>query len=351
LEKFEMKKTLVAIAALVAATGAMAEANITGMVQVGTSNNTTTTAGAASKTVSLDDSNGNTGINIGVSEDLGNGMTAIANIGIQTGIAGSTTTQGTTGQVLPTNGVYQTYAGLTGSFGTIKGGTLHTPHFLAVAAGDAGGGYLMGNAVANNSQHQSGTLGGTGLLLANSFSYTLPTFVEGLSLKYQGVLGEATTSLSGTKYYAADYAAGAVTAGVAYSTYKYSATYNDLSTSYYATYNFGPATLKALFNTASTGGLATVNSSSLGVNVPMGALTFMYNYSMSDGLVYSTSSTAARTVSAQDVTNNVLAASYTLSKRTSVTVANMSQTGYNGAYSAASNSKVNTTNIILLHSF
>jgi predicted porin len=315
------------------------------MIQVGTDNDITTTAGAAVKTLSLNDSNGNTGINIGVSEDLGNGVTAIGNIGIQTGIAGSTSSS------TPTNGVSQTFVGLTGDFGTIKAGSLHQVHFLTIAAGDAGGGYLVGNAVANNSQHQSGTVGGTALIQANSFSYTLPTFVEGLSLKYVGILGESSTSLYGTKSYAADYAAGALTAGVAYSTYKYSATYNDLSTSYYATYNFGPATIKALFNTAATGGLATVNSSSLGVNVPMGAMTFMYNYSMSDGLVYSTASGGARTVSATDVTANFIGAKYAFSKRTTGYVANYNQTGYNGAYSSATNSKSNTTRFILMHAF
>lgn len=340
-----MKKTLVAIAAVAAVTGAMAEATITGSIQAGTNQTSYVTSGAASvNSLTLEDSNGNTVVNIGVSEDLGDGVKFTGNISIETGLLGSTST------TLQTNGVNETYAGLSGGFGGIKVGALQTPHFLAIANGDAGGGLLISNIVYSNNTHQGGTIGSNVLLQAKSFQYVLPTFVDGLSLKYQIGLGAQTDNTSDAQYYAADYKSGGLAAGLVYSTYKQTATTSDIATTYHASYNFGPATLKALWGTAQTNGAATVTSTSIGFNVPMGAATFMYNHGSSDGRVKNATNTAT-SVAAIDQSGDFVGVSYSLSKRTTVYAAFYKETGNdaNGTYTADSN--WNTTRFILIHSF
>ena len=76
-----MKKTLVAIAALAAATGAMAEVTISGTVDLGYTNTTlTSAAGASSVRGGVNNGiNGQDALNFGVSEQLDNGLTAYAN--------------------------------------------------------------------------------------------------------------------------------------------------------------------------------------------------------------------------------------------------------------------------------
>ena len=345
-----MKKTLVAIAAVVATTGAMAEATITGSIQAGTNQTSSiTTGGAASNALYVGDANGNTALQIGVSEDLGDGMKVFGNIGIELDNGGST------GSNYGNHGVNETYLALSGAFGTLKTGALQTPQFLVIANGDAGGGYLVGNTVASLTQHQGGTVGSTTLIQANSFQYTLPTIVEGLSLKYQTALGELTTDLSGSQHYAADFKSGGLTAGVAYSNYKYTAALEDTATAYYATYNFGPATLKTLFGTANTGGASTVSGSSVGVSVPMGAATFMYNHGTSNGVVLNgVAGATARTVSTVGQSGDFLGMSYSLSKRTTAFAVYYKESGNNGsgtAYTADSSSSWNTTRFIVIHSF
>ena len=345
-----MKKTLVALAAVAAVTGAMAQATITGSVQAGTNQKSSVTSGgAASNTLTVGDDNGNTALQIGVSEDLGDGLTASANIGIELGMGGSTGTN------YQNAGVNQTYLGLSGGFGSLKIGALQTPQFLVIANGDAGGGYLVGNTVASLTQHQGGAIGSTNLIQANSIQYVLPTFVDGLSLKYQTALGELATDLNGSQHFAADFKSGALTAGVAYSTYKYTAALEDTATAYYATYNFGPATLKALFGSANTDGASTVNGTSVGIAVPMGAATFMYNHGTSNGVVLNgVAGASARTVSTVGQAGDFVGMSYSLSKRTTAFAVYYKETGNNNsgtAYTASSTSSWNTTKFIVIHAF
>jgi predicted porin len=345
LEKIEMKKTLVAIAAMAAVTGAMAQATITGTLQVGTNRATTTTAGASTTKTSIDDSNGNTGVNVGVNDDLGNGMKFIGNIGLQVGINGS---NGAT----TTGGVYETYGGLSGAFGTAKLGALQTPQFLAVVNGDAAG-YLISNPVANIIQHQGGSVGSTTLLQSNSFQYVLPKFVDGLTLKYQNAMGEQVTGINGTSHYAADFTAGGFSAGYAYSTYKYTQTQNDTAQSVSGSYNFGPAKVVALWGQANSAGSAGVSGSSVGIVVPVGALSLMYNYGTTNGIITNgTGDTAtARVVTTQKQSGSFAGASYSLSKRTTAYAAYYTESGNNGAGTVGSSSKFNTTRLMVIHSF
>ena len=77
-----MKKTLVAVAAMVAVTGAMAQATISGMIDGAYTTNRSTTSGGVSTTANSVTSAGagQSQITFATSEDLGGGMKAIANI-------------------------------------------------------------------------------------------------------------------------------------------------------------------------------------------------------------------------------------------------------------------------------
>jgi len=348
LEKFEMKKTLVAIAAVVATTGAMAEATITGSIQAGTNQlSTTTSGGSAAKTLTIGDDNGNTVVNFGVSEDLGDGLHFTGNISIETGLLGSTST------ALQSHGVNETYAAVTGAFGGIKVGALQTPTFQAAAAGDAGGGLLVNNIVYANNNHQGTTYGTGAGMLAQSFQYTLPKFVDGLTLKYHTALGGESDSTAGSQWLAADYASGAFTAGIANSEYKYSTTATDKTSTVYATYNFGVATVKAMWGTAQTNGYNDVNSTSIGFSVPMGAATLMYSHSSSNGSVYNETSADNRTVVSTNQTGDFLGVSYAFSKRTTAYAVYYKESGNDAGSTKIvdDSSSWNTVKFILIHSF
>ena len=315
----------------------MAEATITGSVQAGSNQLSTTTSGSSAvNTLTFEDSNGNTVFNIGDTEDLGGGMMFKGNIAVETGLSS---------QSFGANGVNETYASLTGGFGGIKVGALQTPQFLALAAGDAGGGLLISNVLVNNT-HQ-GASGALVLLQSKSFQYTTPTFVDGLSLKYQLGAGAAANNVDDANHFAGDYKAGALAVGIAYSTYKAAASTTDKATTYYATYDFGVAKLQAMWGKAETSGSSDVNSTSIGFQVPMGAATFMYNHGSSDGAVYST-----RSVSDVDQAGDFIGVSYALSKRTTAYAAYYKATGNNAAgTSLVSDSTWNTTRFIVIHSF
>ena len=351
-----MKKTLVALASVVAVTGAMAEATITGSIQVGTNRTHTYTNGTtASNSLTLGDDNGNTALNFGVSEDLGSGLKAMGNIALDVGNASATST------ALGSGSVGETYLGVSGGFGTIKAGALQTPQFLAVAAGDGGGGYLVANLVGTNNTRQGGTIGSLTLLQAQSVQYTLPTFMEGLSLKYQSALG-SDIDMYGSNHYAADYKSGPLAVGVAYSTYKYGTTdATDKATTYYATYDFGPVTLKALMGKATFDGQGDVSSGSIGVAIPVGAFTIMYNHATSDSLVYNKANTAPaaadlRTVSNEGQAADFIGVSYAFSKRTTAYAVYYKETGNDSINAAAgtnfgSDKYWSTAKFIVIHSF
>jgi len=330
----------------------MAEATLTGSVQIGTNQTSYSKAGASNvNSLTVEDSNGNTVFNIGDTEDLGGGLMFKGNIAVETGLFSTALTQA--------NGVNETYGSLTGGFGGIKVGALQTPQFQAIAAGDAAG-LLISNLVYTNNTHQGGTIGSNVLLQTKSVQYTTPTFVDGLSLKYQLGVGAQTDSTSDANHFAGDYKAGAFAAGIAYSTYKQSASATDSATTYYATYDMGAAKLQALWGSAATSGSATVNSTSIGFTVPMGAATFMYNHSSSYGRVYNavitsgTASVAASAVSAISQAGDLIGVSYALSKRTTAYAAYYRETGNDGtgfANGLTTDSNWSTARFIVIHAF
>jgi len=345
-----MKKTLVAIAAVVATTGAMAEATISGLFQIGLNQATSTTTGVATNTTSMDDSNANTGVNFKINEDLGDGMQFNAQIGVFTGI------NGVSGAVTG----YETFGGLSGDFGSFRAGTFGSPQFVAITKGDAGGGYLINNQVADITQHQGGVIGSTTLFANNQIQYTLPQFVSGLTLQYTNKLGEVAGSTAGTTdYYSADYTSGPLNVGYVYSSYKPTTALTDTVSNIYGSYNAGPAKLYFMSANAAVDGTSSVKATSVGVTVPFGAFTGMYNRSNTNGAIVNATGTVLRTVNAQDLTGTFFGVSYGFSKRTTVFLANYKTEGSNGAESSvtATSSTLNgtssnaTTRLILIHAF
>ena len=167
-----MKKTLVAVAAMAAVTGAMAQASITGFIDSAyTTIKSTTSAGVASSTSSLASSGaGQSQITFSASEDLGNGMKAMANIRVApspfTGAIGQDVSE----------------VGVSGAFGTVLLNRDYGIDFALHGAADASGWTSAATGVVHN------TTGGTG----NGVAYVLPTFVPGLGVVLaRGVAGGA----------------------------------------------------------------------------------------------------------------------------------------------------------------
>jgi predicted porin len=257
LENFEMKKTLVAVAALVA-TGAFAQVSITGLLE------STYNLNGAKKGMQPG-LNGNSEFRLGGSEDLGNGMKAnFLHSFVQNHNVGGTPAS------------YQSFVGLSGDFGTVRLGQVWAPITLVGFTHDAmGGAAVSGNLVADVVQN------------SNSITYDSPSFA-GVSLSVQGSNQTAATESTG---YSLSYAAGGFSAG-------------------YGSHTLGTAKARTLMGASYDFGMAKVFVSSLtqsgatdatgyGVSVPMGAAT----------LIASASSKGT-------ADNYTLVAKYNLSKRT-----------------------------------
>jgi predicted porin len=303
-----MKKTLVAVAAMAAVTGAMAQAAITGNIDQALVN---TKYGDAAKVSAFQGSGFGNGtladsfLTFSGAEDLGGGLKASFKIEPRLDLNAAAHTM--------TN--REAYLGLAGGFGDIKIGANYTPIFLMVAAGsDVGGvsnamGWLPATA---------GTItigGGTSNIL-----YTLPSFATGLNVQYMLKKGGADSvgnDVPTTYTYtangavdtvtggrgrgdgtglAASYNVGALTAGFGTETTKNtrmgfvdnlsnyqvvaeaSATQSKKNTAMSLAYNAGFANLTYL-NAKAALGTGTIKTNTYAISVPLGATTI--NYSMS----------------------------------------------------------------------
>jgi len=301
LENFEMKKTLVAVAAMAAFSGAYAEVTISGLLDAAiTVDGTNSTLGVGP--------NGGSEFTLGMTEDLGNGLKAIgAFTVIGDVLTGSSDNFAT----------YNSFVGLSGEFGSVKLGSQWSPIFLASTISDASGRWGSAN-LANPTELQT----------ANSITYTSPA-ISGFSLSFQRELGVAGTPAAGaaafintgsgtTQAYSLNYSAGGFTAAYATGTNSVNlavAGSDATKTSLFAAnYNFGMATVHYgnLTTDAAANG-TNVKSNSIGVSAPIGAVTLSAIFS-SDG-----------TDSAQNYQGV-----YALSKRTAMYV-NNGKTGANAA--------------------
>ncbi len=170
-----MKKTLVAVAALAAATGAMAQVTISGFIDQAYNTVRSTNADGASSTVRSIGHNaiGQDSIGFAVSEDLGNGITAFGAVNL----IANTTTGNDAVKLDNGSGV-----GVKGAFGTFGFGQGYSLVWKTTFASDASG---FGGGIGNVHGVGAGAVGGNGI------GYTLPEFFPGLSVSLEAAQGEA----------------------------------------------------------------------------------------------------------------------------------------------------------------
>jgi len=257
-----MKKTLVAIAAVAAVTGAMADATITGIMEASIANTSTGLAMGAG-------TNGGSEFTIGASEDVGDGMKVFGQTTFvynpnNTGLvysSGTTTGSGSTATTASgSTSSYQNWVGISGDFGSVKVGQFWSNTFLTSTVGDPVGRSAFSNYLA----------GGAILQVANAVNYTSPTF-SGVTINYQKSM-DKTVDANQYSSYSIGYSNGPLNASFASGTRGVSSS-NTLENLFAANYNLGMATVYISSTNSTTTGSSAVSTTGFGVAVPFGAAT------------------------------------------------------------------------------
>jgi len=367
-----MKKTLVAIAALASVTAfAQTTATITGIFDTSYASQKTIFGDAAVRSFNslLNSQQGTSQINFALSEDLGGGLKAIANleqdfnatsktdaanIGASTNtVAGNKSTLGG-----------QTFVGLEGGFGTLKLGAQNTPS-LAVAAGRTPFGTKLGSGFSDGTSAGLGLQGLGHVRESNSVEYSTPV-VSGFQLR-ANFTGATAAFLATNRNDAAiavanakrdvgiSYVNGPVSAMIV--NYKQNEKYNQVHG--FVSYAAGDATVSYGFSNdsrlsaigatagdaAAAGQIAlvigTLASTNVAATYKMGATTWMANYTKLDD----------KGTTNYDGKITAVGAKYDLSKRTSAYARYVKQTVSN-TNSQAVQAKEQTTKLFgLMHSF
>jgi len=299
LEKIEMKKTLVAVAAMAAVTGAMADATIYGTIDQAYESTKATSGTTTTKTTKINGTwNGGSALGFKGSEDLGGGMKAYFQQEI-----GLSTDQNDTS--------YEnrlSFIGLSGGFGDVKMGRGYNFAFFNAIANDplgfsGTGGYAVGYGGA-----------GEGMRNSNMIVYTTPTLAPGLNVQASKVMGEAgTTAAAPTKTgdstgYALNYTTGALYAGITGETVTETATTKTKNSTTTITYDLGM--VKVGYGAGKTTlGTTYTKAGAMSITVPLGAVTLGYS---SGDVKAKASATAAETTTKY----SQYGAMYALSKRT-----------------------------------
>ena len=315
-----MKKTLVALAAAAAVTGAFADVTISGQVDAGITTTTTNTDGTKSTVNALTPAGmGQSGLNFGVTEDLGDGLSVYAAVNT---IFSGTTVGSATSLFGIDNG---SGVGLKGAFGDLFMGVKYNMTWWAMNAGDATGWNTAPGRVyaptLNSGQN------------SNMIIYTLPTIVEGLTLAAENHLA-AVDGNSGAFYgWSAKYASGPLAIqyagnrtttnaavdnaatladGVTFvnGTTTADTFVSDVNTQAIAvTYDLGAAKLHYGNQTLDdSGSTIAENKATYGVSIPVGAASI--------GYAYTTAKFTNSDSTTEDTVGNKLFAKYTFSKRT-----------------------------------
>jgi predicted porin len=305
LEKFAMKKTLIALAALAVSGAAFAQstATISGGINVGVEK--TGAAGSKAGVASL--GGGANAINIITSEDLGGGLTG--GFTAQMRFSAATGNMTSAGTVQHDQFLHAANVHLSGGFGTVRVGKV-------AEAGNCGfdpWGCTGGAALQFGTGVNAGVASGT---QANSVSYASPSF-SGFSIGYQTSVSTRTDerTVLNIGYTAGPLALSFVQAENGSNTIGTSptaaalATFGDIKLTQQSiavgyTLGFGRITL--VNTTTELAGTKTADVTSLGLSVPMGATTILAGYNKN--------SKAAATAD----TKIALGANYALSKRTSL---------------------------------
>jgi predicted porin len=304
LENFEMKKTLVAVAALVA-TGAFAEVTLSGNVDQAYASKTV----AGVRTSGLYQAVYGSYLTFAGGEDLGSGLKASFKIeqGLGLNNSGNLISSAADATVV---GNREAWVDLSGAFGGLRLGNQYTPAFFNMAAIDP-------NMLNNLKVGYSGTSTIPVVEQANTITYSLPTIVSGLNLSYQkrsatnGTDGQVSAAgTDGGTSIGANYASGALYIGVT------SDSINGLNTTTIgATYDLGMVKL-GFHNVSRAATASTTNTDQMfAISAPVtDALKVAYTSSNNK------QGTAASTRGAQ------MGAYYSLSKRTNAYIVNGSET-------------------------
>jgi len=270
LEKIEMKKTLVAVAAMAAIAGAHADVTITGVLE----SSIVSSGGVRS----IGGGSNGTEIDFGVSEDLGSGLKAIGSVALLVNpnagsiATGSYATHGNASTTTTATGsvsAYNSYIGLSSSdVGTLKIGQLFSTVFLATAAGDPTGHAGYSNALAGNGA-------GNAFQVANSLNYSSPK-ISGFTLNYQKTLNSTLVAQQYTGY-GLDFSAGAFNIATAYAVETPTSTTTRKETAIGANYDLGVAKLFVATTNITQSATATKSYTDYGISVPVGAVTLTAN--------------------------------------------------------------------------
>jgi len=359
LEKFEMKKTLVAVAALAAVTGAMAEVSITGHLDQGLTSVSQTTSGATVATYSGTASiMAPSFITFSGNEDLGSGLKAVFKVenGLNMNSSSLLSDVSANWNSSESGNNREAWVGLGGEFGEVKLGTQYNPAFWTLLTLDPGAinnapGVLFVGQVANVS----------GLATNNATTYTSASF-SGITFnaQVQSGIGNSATANQGSGFgYSLTYAAGALYASAAYNSTTITAasrlsggTTNIATATRYktattgsagdaatvtavgASYDFGVAKLGYL-NTQTALNSYSSNMNLAAITVPYGAASFGYSYS-------SGSVTGASVINQNGQQLNV---TYNFSKRTNAYLA------YGVAKDTTNNDTYGLSSVGIAHSF
>jgi len=315
LEKIEMKKTLVAVAAMAAVTGAMAQATIYGNIDQALTKSRTTVAGVqtGSSTGMSSYQMGSSQIGFKGEEDLGSGLKAsfLHEMGVNTEKDTVSSTR-------------QAYVGLSGGFGAVRIGKQYSMAFFNLLGSDpfgatgGTGALYVGNVLVAN----QGASGDNPLRQDDAIQYEAPSFVPGLRIGLTKVFNGANTGngslpkTADSTGYALMYATGPLNVGftsdsikaqsVAGTGFAAAATSTTKLNTFAAGYDLGMAKLTYSDAKIMNNGRGT-KASMTGIAVPMGAATLML-----------TSSTGKMNTTAGDTTLKGMqyGANYALSKRT-----------------------------------
>jgi hypothetical protein len=302
LEKFAMKKTLIALAALAAASTAFAQstATISGTMNVGIMD--TGAAGAKAAVASL--GGGANAINIVTAEDLGGGLRGGFDSQIRfnssSGDMGSNNSGGTA--LFHAANVY-----IGGGFGTVRMGKIAEASNCGFDPwGCAGGAALSAGSAGISALVGAGSV-------QSAVSYSTPT-ISGFSASYSTSVSARTNE---RELFAVNYSNGPLTAqllnrqgGANTTTATGTAALDDNSKSQALSvgYNFGVArlTVANIVNKAATTGATSADITSVGVTVPMGAYTLLAGINKD-----------SKKAAAED-TKTAVGVNYALSKRTTL---------------------------------
>ena len=289
-----MKKSLIALATLAAATGAFAQSTVTLFGVVDTAI-TATKTGAAKSTAMTTSGLASSRIGFRGEEDLGGGLKAAfhmeAGVNTDSGAGAGTNTnnqatggaittdsiaKGGTATTQATNGTQgltfnrRMTASLMGGFGEVRLGRDYTPHFWNHTVYDPFGTNGSGASVANNVNAGTNV---TGVRASNSIGYLSPSF-SGFKVQFQTYLGETSTPAakagSGNSL-RATYDNGPVSVALATGNTTTGAGTEWKATNFGGSYDLGVAKVMALSSKDEITGSAEIKGFLVGATAPVGA--------------------------------------------------------------------------------